>query len=245
MENVFSEKYLWAKATYLKIKIAEIPRMTTGIHNGYQVINVYSEKNGKTRRTQHRLTTSTGKNLLKAMRTRQALNAKLSQLYSNYAYLRKNEFTSLKPPMMLPYSIKSELTPDCNPIAKTGDYWFKGIQMRSRLEILTAAVIDSLGLEFMYEPRITINGRTIYPDFVVFLPELGCCFIIECLGKTDDLSYMYQNSNKISEYLHEGYELNNNLLLFSGTNSYVPDPSVIKADIVHLINNLAHRFVVK
>ncbi|MBR3533499.1 MAG: hypothetical protein IKN80_06420 [Clostridiales bacterium] len=60
------------------------------------------------------------------------------------------------------------------------DLWFNGIHMRSRFEVNTAILLSGLDLEFKYEPELTVNGRTIHPDFVVYLPEFEVCFIIEC-----------------------------------------------------------------
>lgn len=245
MENVFSDDYLYARACYLEDQLSKFPRITMGKHRGEDVICAYNFINGQMTRNRHRLSSQMGKKLSHDYKLKKELDEKLNSLVAQYGFLKTKKHVKLKQVKLLPYSIKDKLIPDSNPREKKGNYWYKGIQMRSRLEIVVAQIIDSLGLEFMYEVSITINGNTYSPDFIVFLPELGCCFIIECLGMTDDINYLVRNSGKLIDYINIGLHPNENFLLFCGTKDSIPDPSVMKADIVHIINNLTAKIVVK
>ena len=237
---MYSKEYLIAKVTYLEGQLNKLPIVTLGKNNGYDVANVYIT--GKNRK-RHRLNTKRGQTYLDIYRTRETLEKELKLLLSNHSFLKCAKRVSIKPVKLIPYSMKKHLVPDSNPQPKTGDYWYNGTQMRSRLELITAGVIDSLGLEFMYEPGIKINNTLYYPDFVVFLPELGCGFIIECLGATEDLNYLHRNYGKLIDYINIDFQPNINYLLFCGRTDFVPDPFNMKVDIVNLINNLARKLV--
>ena len=238
---MYSKEYLMAKVTYLEGELAKLPKVSLGKHKGMDVINYYSDGN---KRRRYRVDMKKGSELLHVYKIRQGLEDNLRVLLSQYEYLRNAPRISVKTVKLLPYSIKKYLIPDSNPQPKTGDYWFGDTQMRSRLELITAGVIDSLGLEFMYEPGIKINNTMYYPDFLVLLPELGCCFVIECLGATEDLSYLHRNFGKLIDYINVDFQPNMNYLLFCARSDFVPNPCNMKADIVNLINNLARNLVV-
>lgn len=237
---MYSKDYLLAKASYLEKQIKAIPIISLGKHQGNPIVNVYTQE-GK--RSRLRITTKKGREYFHKYEIRQRLEEELKSLYRQHKELKNDTKLQIKAVRLLPYSIKEHLVPDSNPKPKPGDYWFKNIQMRSRLELITAEVIDSMGLEFMYEAAIVINGHTYCPDFIVFLPELGCCFIIECLGMTEKLDYLYDNNNKIIDFIYVGLQPNINYLLFCAKSDFVPNPNQMKYEIAYLINNLARMIV--
>ena len=61
-------------------------------------------------------------------------------------------------------------------------HYYKGVYFRSKSEVLVAMVLDSNGLEYKYEVALHINGRTIYPDFVIRRKRDGKIFIWEHFG---------------------------------------------------------------
>lgn len=75
---------------------------------------------------------------------------------------------------------------------------------RSKSEMLIAQILESLGLEYKYEPIVEINGLTRYPDFAVYCPETGRYFFIEHLGRMDDPKYRFDNLAKIDLYENNG-----------------------------------------
>ena len=75
---------------------------------------------------------------------------------------------------------------------------------RSKSEMLVAQILDSLGLEYKYEPVVIINGLERHPDFAVYCPEAGRYFFIEHLGCMDDPKYRYDNLVKVEMYEKAG-----------------------------------------
>lgn len=114
-------------------------------------------------------------------------------------------------------------------------YLHNDIYMRSRGELLVAEALDSLGLEYKYEPMIRIRGKICYPDFIVYLPEFNRCFFIEFLGRLDDDQYVADNSFKIGRYLQSGMTINEDILLFCGWENRMVSTESIVDDIVSLI----------
>ncbi|MCQ2531668.1 MAG: hypothetical protein MJ093_03070 [Saccharofermentans sp.] len=233
----YSREYIIVKMKYLENMLTRLPNVTLGKHGKCEVVYVSEKINNQTIRHQHIISSPQGKKYADVARCRKQLKREYSRLRRLYNHNYSQYQVKLRPPRCFPIQIKDRLVPDNNPHEKEGDYWHNGIQMRSRFEKSVATILDSLGLEYMYEVSITINGEIYNPDFVVFLPELGCCFIIECLGKVDDIRYLHRNKSKFIDYMNFGLYPNQNLLLLCGTKSYIPTDEDIKNDIINLINN--------
>ena len=76
---------------------------------------------------------------------------------------------------------------------------------RSKSEVLIAQLLESLGLEYKYEPLMVINGKERWPDFAVYCPETNRFFLIEHLGMMDKTNYRIENAEKILDYETAGF----------------------------------------
>lgn len=145
---------------------------------------------------------------------------------------------------VLSYDEYAELIPHT---VKDADhpYSHKQFYMRSRFEVAMAGVLDSLELEYKYEPRLILGGYQIYPDFVVFIPEFNCCIIIECEGMTDELSYVNKNGFKLATYLYSGLVFGMTLVVLQGGRTSMPSPEVMRNTVISAINLLASYYVLE
>ena len=50
---------------------------------------------------------------------------------------------------------------------------YRGVAYRSKSEMLIAMALTSYGIEFKYEAKMEVNGRYIYPDFIIKRPKDG------------------------------------------------------------------------
>ena len=75
---------------------------------------------------------------------------------------------------------------------------------RSKSELLIAELLEELGLEYKYEPVVKINGKTRWPDFAVYCPEINRYFFIEHLGRMDEANYRADNLAKMEAYEKAG-----------------------------------------
>lgn len=89
---------------------------------------------------------------------------------------------------------------------KPTSYPFNGIYYRSAAEREIAIFYTEMGIPFKYEPEMTIMGVPgfIYPDFVIYIPELDNCKIHEHFGMKESSRYLQTTCNKYQNYANAG-----------------------------------------
>ena len=80
-----------------------------------------------------------------------------------------------------------------------------GTRVRSKSEAIIMDLLESRGIPYRYEPVISLNDQSFYPDFLIRHPRTGKLYIWEHLGKTDDADYLNSNMEKIRRYILAGY----------------------------------------
>lgn len=238
MRVPLSNEYLNIRFNYCNKRLASLPRIFCGVHRGEAVLRI-------------RQRTKDGRYMVKEIQT----TSKKTDTLNEIDLLRKRlteEITALKHTKGVDPRISSgmrvaksnnmngaffkSLVAESNSRAIKNKYCHKGIQMRSRAELLVAEVLDELNLQYKYEPAIEFNGNVYNPDFIVYIEAIDSCFIIEVLGMTDSLDYWYKNANKFADYASAGLLINDDLLLIAGTESHIPDTDDIYNSIVGMIN---------
>jgi len=89
---------------------------------------------------------------------------------------------------------------------------YRGVAYRSKSEMLIAMALTSYGIEFKYEAKMEINGRYIYPDFVIKRPKDGKIFIWEHFGRMDLEDYRRKSFHKLEDYHYQGFDLWDNFI---------------------------------
>ena len=87
-----------------------------------------------------------------------------------------------------------------------------GIKVRSKSEQAIANLLEENGVPYRYECEMQIGGRTMYPDFVIMLPD-GRLIIWEHLGRMDLIEYARDVGQRLCDYNQEGYLIGRNLFL--------------------------------
>ena len=238
MRAKFSSEYLSVRYAYCNKTLAVLPLVTTGAHNGFPVVRVRrSTNNGHYKWEEHRLNTAKANNAKKYEAFRQSLISEIEELKRTQGFdpsLRLKIRSSKD--LFMNGEYYKRLVGEQNTQQNNSMYYHKGIHVRSRAEMLVAEVLDELRLQYKYEPAVTINDVTFYPDFVVYIEAIDACFVIEVLGKTDNYEYMNNNVSKLVKYSVAGISINDNLLLIPGTVSYMPDTDHIYNSIVNMVN---------
>ena len=238
MSEIFNNNYLLARSRWIDRRLSELPVVRTGQLRGVEVIRKYStSKRGKSSYNTYFPSNPMYESL------KSVVNERLSLISEQKILPHAN--ISITPVGMIKMTDEKwdSIQSSTNTRDYTGEYYHNGIRMRSRFELLVASVLDSLNLKYKYEVSLKLGGGTISPDFLVYLPELGMCFVIECLGMVDSSDYTYTNGIKISKYLSSGYVLNRDLILLCGTRDTLPDASIIRDLIVLSINFIANMSV--
>lgn len=243
MNNIkqLSPAFLKARLDLINRELNQLPRTGIGKHRQSAVIREY--KPGA--QYEHLIISKKGQALLSQHERRNALLIVKEQLESILSSC--DEASPIDPnkvPPLMGEEFWNKLESSSNNHELESDYSYKGVAMRSRGEVIIAQVLDSLGLIYKYEPTIVIDGKKYCPDFIVYLPELKRCFVIEFLGMIDDFNYAMSNTTKLMSYLKVGMIINKDLLIFSGTRRSMTSPDEIKADIIALINKLCNILTV-
>ncbi len=105
--------------------------------------------------------------------------------------------------------------------------------VRSKSEYIIYCALLDAGLMFRYDSGVSIEGHTIYPDFVIMHPKTGQLLIWEHFGRMDDPAYAEKNLNKLKSYNKNGWILMKNLLITTETSSQPLDIEVVRWLIDH------------
>lgn len=99
-------------------------------------------------------------------------------------------------------------------------------KMRSRAEILVSDALIASGLNYQYEQKLIVNGKTYYPDFTVTSPLFPYEIYIEYCGFSSP-EYVQRQHQKILEYESGGIVQGINLLVIWENNGLL-DASYVR-----------------
>jgi len=80
----------------------------------------------------------------------------------------------------------------------------RGERVRSKSELIIADKLHAAGLDYLYEPRVSLNGTERYPDFVIEDDDSGQTWYWEHLGMMSDPNYRRRWNKKLAEYRSQG-----------------------------------------
>lgn len=237
--NRLPAPFLKARLALINQELQEIPSIGIGKHGDIEVIRAYNYLSGHRTCTEHKLCSPRGQELLNKHKRRQYLLGIRKQIEALIP--SSADSVMLDPLLNVPFldeQFWNSLKSQSNTYKADSHYEYKQFRMRSRGEVIIAQVLDSLGLIYKYEPVFQIGSKYYSPDFVVYLPELKRCFIIEFLGRLDDDGYLDDNLPKIRNYLKSGMVINKDLLLFNGYINTMVSPDEVLDDLIALIQKL-------
>ena len=80
-----------------------------------------------------------------------------------------------------------------------------GVKLRSKSEVLIANQLEAHNIPFCYDAEHKLQGRTIYPDFIIRNPFTGEFIIWEHFGALHKEDYEQKMNQKMRDYLKLGY----------------------------------------
>lgn len=111
-----------------------------------------------------------------------------------------------------------------------------GIKFRSKSELNIAQMLKELKYEFVYETEFEIMDDVIeYPDFTVWVPEIGRSFILEHFGRMGKSDYKSDTVWKISHYVDFGLMPGRDIIFTYESDKLPLDIELIKTQINALI----------
>ena len=110
------------------------------------------------------------------------------------------------------------------------------IKFRSKSELSIAQLLTELGFEFVYETEFEImDGVNEYPDFTVWVPEIGRSFILEHFGRLDKKDYKSDAGWKINHYVDFGIIPGRDIVFSYESDKVSLDLDIVKQQINALI----------
>ena len=110
------------------------------------------------------------------------------------------------------------------------------IKFRSKSELSIAQLLTELGFEFVYETEFEITEGVIeYPDFVVWVPEIGRAFVIEHFGLMNSKEYRTDAGWKINHYVEFGFMPGRDIIFTYESDKLPLDINLVKEQINALI----------
>lgn len=89
----------------------------------------------------------------------------------------------------------------------------KGRLVRSKSEAIIAELLETNGITFKYETKITVNGKNYYPDFAILRKEDNEILYWEHFGLMNNEEYVQKMFRKIADYQQVGILLWDNLVI--------------------------------
>ncbi|MCR5060426.1 MAG: hypothetical protein K6A80_05255 [Saccharofermentans sp.] len=234
-----SREYAVLKRNYLVKQIEPLPSGHIVIErNKYKQLYISSYP-GKKEMVHKRFTLSKQetKDILSLIERRESLE---KELQSIELFLQsKMPDIAPKPYPFLDREFYALLEPhkDSNPVPKN-QYApeFEGTRFRSKSELSIAQLLSGIGLKYIYEPEYALTDKlSIYPDFVVDVPEIDRCFVIEHFGMMSDGSYQSDAEWKMHKYLDNGFLPGRDILFTYEANQFPLDIDVVRQQINALI----------
>lgn len=241
----FSESYYLLQILTLRAELEALPNVKLGMLRGRQVVRVYSGKrNGRIVYKTLSVDSPAGKELMQTAKRRIEIKSEINSmervLGKQIPGMLKQCSISLKASLL-----DEELWNSCNSCENTmncdRNYCHKGILMRSRTEVLIAEILDELGLQYKYEPAIRFGEEVYYPDFLVYLPCLKRCLIIEFFGMSDEEKYVFKMLGKLTIYANNGLIMNRDVIGLYGTRNTLISSDYIYNNIVMTVNLLVEE----
>lgn len=110
----------------------------------------------------------------------------------------------------------------------------RGVQVRSKSELIIAEKLEQLDIPYRYEPALILGDRTIYPDFLILNVRFRKEIYWEHLGMMDDPVYNEDALRKIKLYEKQGLFPGESLILTHETRRQPLD--------VALVNTLIRKY---
>lgn len=243
MEIVYNNAYRIAKILWIEDELRMLPKVSRGEDSGNAVIRVYDDCG--VRRHIYKIKSAKGAGLAQIADRREELKGLRKRILASLKYnADPGEYhVELTAPFKIMREDWEQMRSQSNPKKIYGDYWHGNIHMRSRFEVNTAIILDKLGLEYKYEAELWINGRKIHPDFVVYLPEFGVCFIIECMGGIGSADYDSDAVNRLRLLTDGGYIPFRDFLVLGGSEHFIPTAVWVENSIIQMVNSISAECV--
>ena len=211
------QDYLVLKINYCRKQLEQLPEIKVQTFHknnaSYDMVLIYGHR--------YKAESANGKRYIKMLQHKDTLKRKLEY----YESVWNCKYKDIPFPECEPHNVVRTLRIDGNTAVvmnkaffdslkndantkhpKPLNFPFNGIYYRSAAEREIAIFYTEMGIPFKYEPEMTIMGVPgfIYPDFIIYIPELDNCKIHEHFGMKDSAQYLKLTNVKYGNYTNAG-----------------------------------------
>lgn len=240
---------LWyiARLKWIDSTLTELPDVRAGKRNNRTTL--YSYTNGARHEIGPR--SPHWNEYLKIATLRGRLIAERKRLLQEWSALFKESYANIKDSYVVSPNANSSfgfkawqqlIDSEC-PASKSSDYKLGARVFRSRFELATAAEAENLGLIYKYDVGLSLSGDKTYGDFVFGFPEFNYYVVLELMGMLDNSKYAYKRGNTIASYSLDDYVVGKNLFILGATKTYMPSPTLIRLELIQIVERLCFMFV--
>lgn len=128
-----------------------------------------------------------------------------------------------------------------NPKEQERPIYYKGNTFRSKNDLINFIIVEEMGYECKYEVRILLPGMSnpIYPDAMIYAPEVDAVLCMEIDGAMDDPDYMDRSENKRKKYIRNGFVENKDVIYVRLWKGNEIDVEGLRAHIMFALENQA------
>ena len=218
----FCDEYLIAEYLRLKAVLSNMPRFSTGYHNGLKVIRTYWGHGKRIIKQEACINSPKTDSIEKKYKeyiTTQNAYAQFKEELKRRNILIPGGFKLISTPSPYNAGLWDQFIDCSNPHeVKTEYYDDYGYNVRSRGEMNVGNALKALGLEAKYEPDLILSdSRKRSPDYSFPIRVLDRCFFVEFIGQADNIDYLNANYGKFDEYMRNGIFPNRDLIHICGT----------------------------
>jgi len=88
-----------------------------------------------------------------------------------------------------------------------------GTPLRSKSKKIIADLLEENLVPYHYEPAMNLDGKIVYPDFVIKAPFTGKAILWEHFGALHEEHYIEKMNEKMQRYMDHGYTPGENLIV--------------------------------
>lgn len=239
--------------SYYKDRWEKLPHGTFGAHRNKPVVYVtYDPDNPLISNRNKRILTITSNEgrmyyelIKEADHVRNVLNSLIADWKATYRINARQVTYPLKKRAYSPLTTKkyNESLTNANSFPMTNRIDYKGMQLRSKNELILCKTLDSFGYEYKVEIEIKINGYlSLYPDVTFFIPEMDKPVAVELDGAVDNQDYYIKAEDRKRQYLLNGFTELRDIIFFRNINPYQFDndqlEALIRGSLVANSNNI-------
>lgn len=216
LDKYIPKELLALKINYCRKRLRELPKFSVCNHR------IHGNQTRIIRADSHKiiLNSPKGQELYKTMVEREDLECRLKVYEAIWDRYYRTPVPVFEPPkivrtirgannerIIMNKEFFDSLKNDANTMyPKPMLYPFNGIQYRSDVERQIAIGYTEMEVPFKYEPELWLEGMTrpVFPDFLLYIPELETCKIHEHYGLMNFAKYVRDAKLKCSTYIDAG-----------------------------------------